>query len=181
MKMNSREIRSIIEKKVAEAIDGKKGQFDLLELSDEVLAKVARAMANDSEAYAELFSNLIARDVRASVRRRSIEHVAPDEEVSDDLFPESLLDNVLMIDPSTAIRVRHATMPMFETAHERRRKNAQKQIAAVEKWDERLMRLRELGMGDDPTMTFESAMVRFRGPVPPSPSTDPSQQGLRNG
>jgi hypothetical protein len=123
---------------------------------------VSAELSGDRENYAELFSSLVGAKVRAHVRRRSIERRS-DETIEADLFPEDLARNVLMIDERTAIRVKHATLAMFEVAHHRRRDNAAKQIAAVEKWEERLTRLRELGMADDPSMTFEDAMFRARG------------------
>lgn len=174
MKLSKRELHSMIDTLVDGAIDGAHGEFDVVELGDVVLAKVSAELSGDRENYAELFSSLVGAKVRAHVRRRSIERRS-DEKSEADLFPEDLAQNVLMIDERHAIRVKYATLDMFVAAHDRRRENTAKQIAAVEKWEERLTRLRELGMAADPTMTFEEAMVRARArsSSPPSRATGP--------
>ena len=174
MKLSKRELHSMIDTLVDGAIDETHGEFDVVELGDVVLAKVSAELAGDRENYAELFSSLVGSKVRAHVRRRSIERRS-DDKTEIDLFPEDLAQNVLMIDERHAIRVKYATLRMFEAAHERRRDNAAKQIAAVEKWEERLTRLRELGMADNPSMTFGDAMIRARASsyAPPSRASGP--------
>lgn len=161
MKLSKRELHSMIDTLVDGVIDEAHGEFDVVELGDVVLAKVSAELSGDRENYAELFSSLVGAKVRSHVRRRSIERRS-DDKTEADLFPEDLAQNVLMIDERSAIRVKYATLRMFEAAHDRRRDNTAKQIAAVEKWEERLTRLRELGMAANPTMTFEDAMIRAR-------------------
>ena len=165
-RLSRRECNDLIAKLTDDQIDRSAGEFDTFAASDSVANEVKSIIASDRESYADLVDSLIAGKSREHIKRRSIERV--DEDDLQQTLPSCLANNILMIDSRIAIRMEYATLPMILAAHERRRENTKKQVAALEKWEERILLLKEAGMASDPSMTFGEALIAINGRFVPS-------------
>jgi hypothetical protein len=108
----------------------------------------------DSAAFT-LLEPLLLRSIRQAVSLRSIEKA---EEDQGELFPESFLEATVKIDESTFCHVRDATWDVMVAANERSRKVLQRHIHKVEKMEERLRVLANLGMAENPAITVATAL-----------------------